>query len=356
MEFMLGTVANISQLGLARQCEDLGYTHLGIGEGPLLFSEPYEYLALAARDTRRIQLGTWVTNPLTRLFPQTANAIATLNALAPGRVFLGLGVANNAMRSMGMRTARVAELETAVLGMRDLLQGKQTQFQWDGTERTVEFLSPDGGWYNLHDEVPIYITPGGPKSLNAACRTADGIGYNLGPDTTFIRLVRQEIEEDARKAGRDPKRIKLIATAWFYMLRPGETMEDAITKGFGSGPLSSCKGNLQFIRKHADQLNPELVQACERVAGAMQDVKGDPMTVHLDMWKSYLKGLDPRQLPLITKPILDTFCIWGTPDECLAQARRIADAGVDCINIFLSNPATVERDTRDFAECVIHRW
>ena len=31
------------------QAEDLGVTHFGVGEGPLLFSDPYQFLALAAQ-------------------------------------------------------------------------------------------------------------------------------------------------------------------------------------------------------------------------------------------------------------------------------------------------------------------
>jgi hypothetical protein len=44
-----------------------------MGEGPLLFSDPYQYLAVAARETSSIssiKLGTRVTNPLTRLDPR----------------------------------------------------------------------------------------------------------------------------------------------------------------------------------------------------------------------------------------------------------------------------------------------
>ena len=112
MEFCIGTTAKIDAVDLVKQAEDLGATHFGVGEGPLLFSDPYQYMALAARDTSTIKLGTWVTNPLTRIAPVTANSVATLNALAPGRTFLGIGTANNALRSMGNRPATMKELDS----------------------------------------------------------------------------------------------------------------------------------------------------------------------------------------------------------------------------------------------------
>ena len=67
MDFCIGTCAKIDAVGLVKQAEDVGASHFGVGEGPLLFSDPYQYLALAARETSTIKLGTWVTNPLTRI-------------------------------------------------------------------------------------------------------------------------------------------------------------------------------------------------------------------------------------------------------------------------------------------------
>src|SRR6476469_3705627 len=101
MDFCIGTTAKVDSVGLVKQAEDVGASHFGVGEGPLLFSDPYQYLALAARETSTIKLGTWVTNPLTRIAPVTAKSIANLNAPAAGRTYLGIGTANNALRSMG---------------------------------------------------------------------------------------------------------------------------------------------------------------------------------------------------------------------------------------------------------------
>ena len=136
MEFCIGICAKIDAVGLVRQAEDVGASHFGVGDGPLLFSDPYQYLALASRETSTIKLGTWVTNPLTRIAPVTANSIATLNALAPGRVFVGMGTANNALRSMGHRPATMRELDArARLSSRGLLDGQRVTHNWLGQDR-----------------------------------------------------------------------------------------------------------------------------------------------------------------------------------------------------------------------------
>jgi alkanesulfonate monooxygenase SsuD/methylene tetrahydromethanopterin reductase-like flavin-dependent oxidoreductase (luciferase family) len=79
-----------------------------------LLSEPYQQVALASQKTSAIHLGTMVTNPLTRIASVTANSVATLNVPAPGRTFLGIGTANNALRSMGNQPATVRGLTHSV--------------------------------------------------------------------------------------------------------------------------------------------------------------------------------------------------------------------------------------------------
>src|SRR3954471_7748747 len=173
MDFSIGTTAKIDAVGLVKQAEDVGASHFGVGEGPLLFSDPYQYLALAARETSSIKLGTWVTNPLTRIAPVTANSIATLNALAPGRTFLGIGTANNALRSMGNRPAKLAELDTALDITRGLLAGERVTQKWLGQEREIEFLDKNGLWYNLDDPIEVWMSAGGPKGFAVAAKHAD---------------------------------------------------------------------------------------------------------------------------------------------------------------------------------------
>jgi hypothetical protein len=49
VEFCIGTCAKIDQVALARQAEDVGASHFGVGEGQLLFSDPHQYLAKDSR-------------------------------------------------------------------------------------------------------------------------------------------------------------------------------------------------------------------------------------------------------------------------------------------------------------------
>lgn len=356
MDFCIGTCAKIDQIDMVRQAEDVGATHFGVGEGPLLFSDPYQFLALAARETSTINLGTMVTNPLTRIAPVTANSIATLNALAPNRTFLGIGTANNALRSMGNTPARISELEHAMDVSSALLAGKRPVHSWRGEEREVQFLDPESGWYDLESRVPIWVAAGGPRGLRLAAQKADAIVYCLGPQPDMIRLVRRQIDEAAAEVGRGPGEVKLISLSWFYMLRGGETWEAGVDNGFGSGPISSCITNAGLMNEHVEELGQPIVDASTKAAMAYLGDPNDPDPPHyLDTWASYLRGLDPKHKPIITKELVDYWCLYGSPDELLEKAQLMREAGVDMLSVFLSNPFTAERDINDIGSSILNR-
>ena len=356
MDFMIGTCAKIDQIGMVKQAEDLGVTHFGAGEGPLLFSDPYQFLAIAAQQTSTIQLGTQVTNPLTRIPAVTANSIATLNALAPGRTFLGIGTANNALRSMGHRTATIKELTRALEVSRGLLHGERVVDDWLGEQTEIEFLDPEAGWYNIKDRVPIWVAAGGPKGLREAAKYADVVVYCLGPNPDMIGLIRRELDQAVADAGRPAGSVKLCGLAWFYQLRDGETWEDGIDKGFGSGPISSCLTNVGLMNQHVDELGEDIVRASTQAAMAYL---GDPNAAdqphHLDVWRQYLRGLTPQHRPLITKQLVDYWCLYGTPDELLEKTQLMTESGVDLVQVFLSNPYTAERDINDIGTSILAR-
>jgi len=354
MEFCIGTCAKIDQVGLAKQAEDVGASHFGVGEGPLLFSDPYQYLALASQQTSSIKLGTWVTNPLTRIPPVTANSIATLNALAPGRAFLGIGTANNALRSMGSRPAKLSELDSALSAIRGLLRGERVTHEWLGQEREIEFLDSNGIWYNLDDPVEVWMAAGGPKGLAIAARHADYMTYCLGPNPDMIGLVRRELDKAVADAGRPPGSVKLVALSWFYQLRPGESWEDGVDHGFGSGPISSCITNSGFMREHVDELGEGIVNASTQAAKAyLCDPTAADAPHYLEVWAKYLRGLDPAHRPLITKELVDYWCLYGTPEQLREKTQLMMDAGCDMVSVFLSNPFTAARDIDDIGSSIL---
>jgi alkanesulfonate monooxygenase SsuD/methylene tetrahydromethanopterin reductase-like flavin-dependent oxidoreductase (luciferase family) len=352
MDFCVSIPAKIDEIDHAVRAEAGGIDYFGVGEGPLLWSDPYQYLALASQRTSTIKLGTCVTNPITRIAPQTANSVATLNRLAPGRVFMGIGAANNALRSMGRPVAKIRETEHCVEVSAAMLRGERVAHRWRGEEREIEFLAPEQGWVNIDDPVEMWIAAGGPRSLGIAARHADTLVYCLGPDPTLIGVIRDKLDEEAKAAGRDPSEIKLSALTWFYAMKPGDTLDDAVNQGFGSGPISSCITNAGLMREHVDLLGEEIVSAAEEAAGTYLSIPPDGSSHYLDIWRKYLNGLDPRHAKIVSKQLCDYFCLYGTPEELQEKVSVMQDAGVDSVSLFLANPMTFERDIEDISGLV----
>ena len=71
--------------------------------------------------TSRIQLCTGVLIPSNRIAPVTANALASLNALAPHRIICGFSTGFTARRTMGLRAVKLARVEEYVRVLRGLL-------------------------------------------------------------------------------------------------------------------------------------------------------------------------------------------------------------------------------------------
>src|SRR5262249_17464317 len=111
MQFGICVMADIDEIGFFNHAESLGYDSVWVTDSQMIFSDCYAVLAMAARQTRRIRLGPGTAICGTRIPPVHAAAMATLNRLAPGRVHLGIGTGNTAMRTMGQRPMRIADYD-----------------------------------------------------------------------------------------------------------------------------------------------------------------------------------------------------------------------------------------------------
>ena len=236
---------------------------------------------------------------------------------------------------------------------RGLLRGERVTHRWRGEETEIEFLDKTGTWYDIVD-VPIWMAAGGPKGLKAAAAIADAVIYCLGPNPDMIKLVRRELDAAVEAAGREKGSVKLVSLSWFYQLENGETWEDGIDKGFGSGPISSCITNAGFMNEHIDELGAPIVEASTQAAMAyLGDPTAPDQPHYLETWSKYLRGLDPSHRPLITKELVDYWCMYGSPEDLREQAALMTESGVDTVGVFLSNPFTAERDVENIGKSIL---
>lgn len=182
----------------ARRAEDLGWDYAFIPSSPLLLQDPYVNLAFAATQTTRIGLGPLIETPAMRDPAVLASSIATVERLAPGRALLAMGVGDTAVRLMGKRPSRVAELEQATRTAQALLAGEKLEV---GAARPAALRHAR--------PVPVWIAAGGPRTLRMAGRVADGVFIRVGRHPANIHAAIAAVHAGAAEAGRDPAAIKI---------------------------------------------------------------------------------------------------------------------------------------------------
>jgi 5,10-methylenetetrahydromethanopterin reductase len=157
--------------------EALGYRRAWCYDSPAVLADVWMMLALAAQRTTRIGLGPGVIVPSLRHPMVTAAALATLEALAPGRVVAAVGSGFTGRVSLGERPLRWNHVEAYLLAVRGLLRGDVVS--WEG--HPLQMLHPGGCGASRPIEVPILVGADGPKGQGVAARFGDGV-FSSNPD------------------------------------------------------------------------------------------------------------------------------------------------------------------------------
>lgn len=151
----------------------------------------------------------------------TANAFATLNAMAPGRLGFGVGTGFSARRAMGLGAMRLADIEEYIRVVYALLNGETIETNVEGKRKKIRFLNPDANLINTKDPIRLHVSAYGPKS-QALTAKLNPAWMSIIADTEgaldAIRSMRQCWAEGGHVAG------DLYATAWFCgsILEAGE--------------------------------------------------------------------------------------------------------------------------------------
>lgn len=154
-----------------RVAEQLGYRRAWCYDSPALYPDVWMVLAQAAERTERIGLGPAVLVPSLRHPMTNAAAIATLAALAPGRVNVAVGAGFTGRHVLGQRPMRWVDVAEYVRVLRALLRGEEAT--WEGA--VVRMIHPPGFAADRPVDVPVLIGADGPKGVAVACELGDGI-------------------------------------------------------------------------------------------------------------------------------------------------------------------------------------
>ena len=268
--------------------EESGWDFAFIPCSPLLIKDPYLMMAEALRQTKSINMGTLIENPVMRDPAVIAGSIATLDAVDPGRIHLGIGVGDTAVRLMGKRPAKVQELQTATAAIKTLLDGETLDVRAAQPARLRHSIEPSR-------KPPIWIASQGPKTLRMAGQIADGVFIRVGTHTKNIQHAIEQVHLGARDAGRRPSDIK-IACIFHTILEDDAAREKSIARSTAAGYFehtpslfdhAGLKWNGPAIDKLKDQVWPDFhhvsdLEAAGELVSFLSDEVADAFSLHGD--------------------------------------------------------------------------
>lgn len=309
---LYGTERAPKMVRLVELAEELGYRNVWLGDSQNLWREAYTVLGAAAPRTKRIILGTGVTHISTRHISVLASAFMTLHELAEGRVAVGIGTGDSALRTLGLTPPRRAKLEEGIASLRGLLAGDEIE-------------SPDNGFrYRLHYAsrvaIPVYVAAGSRRTLELAGRIADGVILGVGPTPELINGAIGCVEAGATAAGRTLDEIDLVLWAPFAVADEAGLARDAVR---------ACVAGLVQLQPPLRKLNQAERDTIASVQRAYQ-------------YENHMK-LDAGHGSVVPDSVVETMAIAGTVDDCRDRVREICQTRINQIAVIPFGPSIEDR-------------
>jgi 5,10-methylenetetrahydromethanopterin reductase len=302
------------------EAERLGYRRAWCYDSPPLYPDVWMTLALAAGRTSRIGLGPAVLVPHLRHVMTNAAAIATLSALAPGRVAAALGSGFTGRLALGQRPHAWKSVRAYVLALRALLRGEEVE--WEGTVLRMLHLP---GFAPLRPiDVPLLVAIGGPKGLAVAEEVADGVILTgaLGQlQSGHLRWV--------------------VQTTTGTVLEPGES-PDAQRVMDAAGHAGAIAYHSAYERGLAARL-----PRGEEYAALIDQI--EPSRRHLTVHEGHLVALNEIDKRFVTGDFLAGAGLASSEEAWQARLAAMAERGVTEVTYQPAGP-DIPRELRAFAK------
>jgi probable F420-dependent oxidoreductase len=293
-------------LRLSQQAESAGFSYTWLFDSHVLWMEPFPLMALIAASTKKMHIGTCVTNPAVRDVTVTSSLFATLNLASQGRMEMGIGRGDSSRRVLGKKPTTLENLEEFVRTFRDLNAGKSVDYEGVPTR----FPWATAG-------VPrVWVAGYGPKALRTAGKIGDGVILQFA-DPDLIAWCMGFVREGAREAGRDPAKIAVMSAAPVWVSDDLKTAREHV-RWF---PALVSNHVVDLVSRY----KPEELPAS--LTSFIRNRPGYNYLHHAEV------GSDNANF--VTDEIVDRFCIIGPASEHRKKLAALAAVGVTQFNIYL---------------------
>src|SRR5215831_6771592 len=294
---------------LMQLAESHGFEYGWTYDSHVLWQEGFPLLTLAAQATSTVKLGHCVTNPGTREPTVLASGYATLQDISNGRMVMGIGRGDSAVRYIGDKPVRVAEFERRCRMIRDFMNGREVE--WNGKELHLKWVRPE-----LPD-IPMWVAGYGPKALAVAGHVGDGVIIQLA-DPVIIQWIMDTARKAAEENGRDPAQLQCIVSA----------------PAFVSADIAHARDQVRWFPAMVSNHVMDLVERY----GYDSEIPHE-LTEFVRVRKFYdyddHSRVGAKHGEFVTDEICDRFCVLGSETQVIAKLRELESIGVDQFNVYL---------------------
>ncbi|MDS0260822.1 5,10-methylenetetrahydromethanopterin reductase [Haloarcula sp. S1CR25-12] len=253
-----------------------------------------QFMALSsmAQATDDVLLGPGIANPYETHPVTLASRVATLDEMSDGRALFGVGPGDKStIRNLGF------DHDDAL--RRVLETFKVAQRLWDGerVDHDGTFRADDAGLNYEVGDVPVYVGAQGPHMTKMAAKHADGALYN-GSHPKDLAWARDQVDSmlDDRVADTE---FDLAAYASVSVAEDADAAREA------------ARPPVAFVAAGS----PPPVLDRHGIDGSVASDIGDAISA----------GEFEAAFDLVTEPMLDAFCIAGTPDDVAERTETLRE-------------------------------
>jgi 5,10-methylenetetrahydromethanopterin reductase len=335
MKFAIAIPTDADSWRVVQRAEQLGFSRAWFYDTQMLSADPFVAMAAAAVKTTKIRLGTGVLIPSNRIAAVTANAFASLNKLAPGRIDFGVGTGFTGRRAMGLGAVKLGEMEEYVRVVRALLAGETLEAKIEGKTRLIRLLNPELGLINTKEQIGLYVAATGPRARALTAKLDAGWISTIGnPPEASAALRDMRSQREAAGYGRDA--FDSVVLTGGAILEEGEPADSprAIAQ---AGPRAAM-----LLHRAADEAlagmpntTPVPPSVADSVAGYVELArKFRPQGAHyLENHRGHLMFVKPEERPFVTADLIRLTTTTGTEREIKDRLSALFAAGYSEIAI-----------------------
>lgn len=329
MQFGIAMATDAESWKVAQRAEELGFATAWFYDTQMLSADCFVAMGAAAVKTRRIRLGTGVLIPSNRIAAVAANAFASLNKLAPGRIDMGLGTGFTGRRAMGLGAMKLKDFEEYIRVMLALLREEIVETEIEGQRRKIRLLNPELGLIDTRTPMRLHIAAAGPRARALTARLGAG-WINFFSDEKAAVTMLGEMQQAWTAAGQPKADLQATAFALGCVLEEGEPHDSprAIAQ---AGPRACV-----LLHRAADEALSGLPNISPLPESVRREVEGyvalarsfEPKDAPWLMnHKGHLMVVKPEERPFVTAELIRITTFTATEAELKRRIGDLRDAG-----------------------------